>query len=134
MDLASNKRTLGIVHIVYGTFNALIFIFIGLIISSFLPFIMDAILEQEGPDAAIIVDMVANIIRVVFTFIFILSAIPSIIGGIGVLQGKSWGLTVALIAGCVSIFSFPFGTALGVYSIYVYIQNNKQKINDQNKG
>lgn len=134
MDLASNKRTLGIVHIVYGTFNALIFIFIGVIISTFLPFIMDVVVEEEGPEAAVIFEMVANIIRVVFTFIFILSALPSIIGGIGVLQGKSWGLTVALIAGCVSIFSFPFGTALGIYSIYVYIQNNKQKNDDQNKG
>lgn len=133
MDLSSNKRTLGIVHIVYGTFNALIFIFIGVIITTFLPFIMEAIIEEEGPDAAVVFEMVANIIRVVFTFIFILSAIPSIIGSIGLLQGKSWGLTVALIAGCISIFSFPFGTALGVYSLYVYIENNKQK-NDQNQG
>lgn len=134
MDLSGHKRTLGILHIVYGAFNALIFIFIGVIISAFLPFISDAIIEEEGPDAALVLDMVTNVIRIVFTFIFILSALPSIIGGIGLVQKKSWGLTVALIAGCVSLFSFPFGTALGVYSLYVFIENNKQKKNDQNQG
>ena len=131
MDLNSNKRTLGIVHIVYGALNTLIFVFIGVIVSTFLPFIMETVVEEEGPDAAMIFDMVANIVQVVFTFIFVLSALPSIIGGIGLVQRKSWGLTVALIAGCVSIFSFPFGTALGAYSIYVYVQNNKQKNDDQ---
>ncbi len=134
MDITSKKRTLGILHIVYGTFNALIFIFLGVLISTFAPFIMEIIAEEEGAEGAMVFELVANIIRVVFTFIFILSALPSIIGGIGLLQGKSWGLTVTLIAGCVSIFSFPFGTALGVYSIYVYVDNNKQKHHDEDKG
>lgn len=134
MDLKSHKKTLGIIHIVYGAFNALIFVFIGVIISTFLPFVLEAIVEEEGPEGAMIFEMVANIIRVVITFIFILSAIPSLIGGIGLVQGKSWGLIVSLIAGCVSIFSFPFGTALGVYSLYVFIEDNKQKKHDQNQG
>ena len=133
MDLSTHKRTLGILHIVYGTFNALVFIFVGVIISTFLPFIGEAIIEEEGPEAAMVVEMIANIIRIVVTFIFILSAIPSIIGGIGLIQKKGWGLTVALIAGCVSIFSIPFGTALGVYSLYVFIEDNKPKKNDQNQ-
>ncbi len=133
MDIQSHKRTLGIVHIVYGAITSLIFIFIGVIISAFLPFIMEAIIEEEGPDGAMIFEMVAGIIKTVFTFIFLLSALPSIIGGIGVIQGKDWGLTVTLIAGCISIFSFPFGTALGVYSLYVFIENNKQRKNDENK-
>lgn len=133
MDIQSHKRTLGIVHIVYGAITSLIFIFIGVIISAFLPFIMEAIIEEEGPDGAMIFEMVAGIIKTVFTFIFLLSALPSIIGGIGVIQGKDWGLTVTLIAGCISIFSFPFGTALGVYSLYVFIENNKQRRNDENK-
>ena len=131
MDLSSKKRILGILHIVYGSFNALVFLFIGVIISTFMPFISELIIEEEGPDAALVLELVGNGARILFTVIFILSAIPSIIGGIGLLQKKGWGLTVALIAGCVSIFSFPFGTALGVYSLIVFIEDNKQRKNDQ---
>ncbi|MEM6738376.1 MAG: hypothetical protein AAF620_20145, partial [Bacteroidota bacterium] len=122
MNIQSHKRILGILHIVYGSLTALLFVFIGVIISSFLPFIIEAIVEDEGPETAMIFEMVASIIRTVVTFIFILSAVPSLIGGIGLVQGKNWGLTLCFIAGCISIFSFPFGTALGVYSLYVFIE------------
>ncbi|MEM8940142.1 MAG: hypothetical protein AAGC64_12420 [Bacteroidota bacterium] len=134
MNIQSHKRILGILHIVYGSLTALLFVFIGVIISSFLPFIIEAIVEDEGPETAMIFEMVASIIRTVVTFIFILSAVPSLIGGIGLVQGKNWGLTLCFIAGCISIFSFPFGTALGVYSLYVFIEDNKQRKNDQNQG
>lgn len=133
MNIQSHKRILGILHIVYGSLTALLFVFIGVIISSFLPFIIEAIVEDEGPETAMIFEMVASVIRMVVTFIFILSAVPSLIGGIGLVQGKNWGLTLCFIAGCISIFSFPFGTALGVYSLYVFIEDNKQRKNDQNQ-
>ena len=114
MDIQSHKRTLGIIHIVYGSLIAIAFVFIG----SF--------------DADEILFMVSSLIRTIFILLLVFSALPSIIAGIGLLQKKSWGVVIALIAGCVSIFSFPFGTAVGVYSIYVFVENNKHK-NDQNK-
>lgn len=133
MDIQSHKRTLGIIHIVYGSLIAITFIFIGSLVSIFYPFISEEIAKDAGKDADEILFMVSSIIRVVFILLLIFSALPSIIGGIGLLQKKSWGVVIALIAGCVSIFSFPFGTAVGIYSIYVFIENNKQK-NDQDQG
>ncbi|WP_420575460.1 hypothetical protein [Ekhidna sp.] len=133
MDIQSHKRTLGIIHIVYGSLIAITFIFIGSLVSIFYPFISEEIAKDAGQDADEILFMVSSIIRVIFVLLLIFSALPSIIGGIGLLQKKSWGVVIALIAGCVSIFSFPFGTAVGVYSIYVFIENNKQK-NDQDQG
>lgn len=133
MDVTAHKRTLGIIHIVYGSLIGLIFLFAGVIIATFAPFITETILEEEGREGAAVFGVFANIIRLVITLAFIFSALPSIIGGIGLLKQKSWGMIVTLIAGCISIFSFPAGTALGVYTLYVFIENNKQQ-NDQDKG
>jgi len=133
MDIQSHKKTLGIIHIVYGSLIAITFIFIGSLISVIFPFISEEIAKDVGQDADEILFMVSSIARVVFMLLLIFSALPSIIGGIGLLQKKSWGVVIALIAGCVSIFSFPFGTAVGVYSIYVFVENNKRK-NDQDQG
>lgn len=133
MDIQAHKRTLGIVHIIYGSMIAVIFLFIGAIITTFAPFLAEAIMEEEGREAAVILELAAGIIKVVIILAFIFTALPSIIGGIGILQKKSWGLVIALISGCISIFSFPFGTALGVYTFYVFIENNKQR-NDENQG
>ncbi len=132
MDIQSHKRTLGIIHIVYGSLIAIAFVFIGSFVSILFPFISEEIAKDVGNDADEILFLVSSLIRTIFILLLIFSALPSIIAGIGLLQKKSWGVVIALIAGCVSIFSFPFGTAVGVYSIYVFVENNKQK-NDQNK-
>ena len=133
MDLQSHKKTLGIIHIVYGLLITVTFIFIGSLVSVLFPFISEEIVKDAGGNAEEILAMVSGIIRMIFILLLIFSALPSILGGIGLIQGKSWGVIIALVAGCVSIFSFPFGTAVGVYSIYVFIQNNKHK-NDQSQG
>lgn len=133
MDIQSHKRTLGILHIVYGSLITVAFIFIGSLISILFPFISEEVAKDMGNDADEILFMVSSIMRTIFILLLIFSALPSIIAGIGLLQKKSWGVVIALIAGCVSIFSFPFGTAVGIYSIYVFVENNKYK-NDQNQG
>jgi hypothetical protein len=41
------------------------------------------------------------------------------------LNNKSWALTLLLVLGCFKLFSFPIGTAIGIYTIYVYSESNK---------
>jgi len=127
MNLDQHKKTLGILHLVYGIFTALVFLFIGSIANILIPFIQEAIIEDEGVGAEKYVTMVTGIIRTSFMLLFIFSALPSILGGAGLLSKSSWGLIISMIAGCVSLLNFPFGTALGVYTIYVFVQNNNEK-------
>ena len=54
----------------------------------------------------------------------VLSAI-SIIGGFATLNNKSYGMVLLVIAGCISILSFPVGTAIGAYSIFVFVENQR---------
>ena len=58
-------------------------------------------------------------------FLLIL-AIPGLLAGYGVLSKKSWGLSVALVVGLLNILCFPFGTALGGYSLWVFTKTNEQ--------
>ncbi|WP_462250570.1 hypothetical protein [Ekhidna sp.] len=125
MDIQAHKKTLGVIHIVYGLLLAITFLFIGSFVTMLFPFIAEEIADEVGNDADKVLILVESIVRTVFILLLIFSALPSIIGGIGLLQQKNWGVTIALIAGCISIFSFPFGTAVGVYSIYVFVENNK---------
>ncbi len=127
MDLESHKRTLSIVHICYGALYAIIFILLGGLFFAFSPFIETAIINEEGGDAAWVVPLIGGALRAILVVLFIFAALPSIIGGIATLQHRSWGMVLLMIAGCLSIFSFPIGTAIGAYTIYVFIEDNKQK-------
>jgi len=55
-------------------------------------------------------------------------AIPGIIGGIGVLKLKLWARYLVLVLSVLALFSIPIGTAIGVYSIWVLIQDETAEL------
>ncbi len=56
-------------------------------------------------------------------FLLIFLAAPGIIGGIGLLKWRPWSRILVLILGCLNLFSIPFGTALGIYTIWVLMDD-----------
>ena len=118
-----HKRILAILYIISGSFQILAMIILSSVISILIPFIM----EEAGPEGQWIFVWLVPFIRFIAVGIIILFSIPSIIGGIGLLNHKKWALTLLLILGCFKLFSFPIGTAIGIYTIWVYSQNHQQQ-------
>jgi hypothetical protein len=58
----------------------------------------------------------------------IVAIIPQISGGVGLLKKKPWGRTLILIVSVLGLVFFPFGTALGIYSIYVLTHQETIKL------
>ena len=57
-----------------------------------------------------------------------ISAIPSIIVGMGLLLRKSWSGILTLIVGIINLTAFPLGTIAGIYAIWVYLQDETREI------
>jgi hypothetical protein len=53
--------------------------------------------------------------------VLILISLPGMLAGIGLLKMQPWARIVAIIVGAFHILSFPFGTALGVYALWVLL-------------
>jgi len=119
--MESHKRILAILFIVAGTLQMFLLIGLSLFISTIFPFIA----EEAGSEGGWIIEFIGNSIPLILWSIILVFSIPSIIGGIALLQGKSWALTLILVMGCFKLFSFPIGTALGIYAIWVYAESNK---------
>ena len=125
----SHKKVLAILYIVMGSFQVVMLLFLAFFLSSFLPWIADeAHLHQHEYT---LFKLLSTFIPIFFFALIILFAIPSIVGGVGLLHGRKWALTLLLILGCFKLLSFPIGTALGVYTIWIYAEDNKPK--DQSK-
>jgi len=129
MNIASHKRTLGIIHLVLGILSLFVFGIILIVLNTVLPIVQTEIVQEEGPEAGMIIGWISGAVVTFIMILGLLGSLPSIIGGIATLQKKKWGLVVLLIAGCLSLFSFPVGTAVGVYSIWVYVE--QQKLNKE---
>jgi hypothetical protein len=68
------------------------------------------------------------IVGTALAFFFVLTSIPAIIGGIGLLKRKSWARILLLIVSALQLLDIPLGTALGIYTIWVLIQDETRKL------
>ena len=120
--METHKRVLGILYIISGSLHILVWIFVSTLLTILFPVIFEnANILQEW-----VLVWILPFIRAIAVFAIMLFSIPSIIGGWGILSGKKWSMTLVLVLGCFKLFSFPIGTALGVYTIWVYTEDYRQ--------
>lgn len=72
----------------------------------------------DDPNANMILTIIANVLSV----IFVLVAVPGIIGGIGLIKRKNWARILVLILSVINLFNFPVGTVIGVYALWSLLQ------------
>lgn len=53
--------------------------------------------------------------------VFIASGVAGIFAGWGLLDRQPWARMLALILGCLNLIDMPFGTALGIYTLWVLL-------------
>jgi len=77
-------------------------------------------------------DMVAiPILGVIFgigSALVMLLSLPSLIGGIGLLNGRNWGRVTILIVSALELLKFPVGTAIGAYSLWVLTNKEAESL------
>lgn len=62
-----------------------------------------------------------QMVMLVAAAILVLLGVASLAAGWGLLQRCSWARVLALVVGCFSLTTFPFGTALGIYTLWVLL-------------
>jgi hypothetical protein len=113
--VVGNIKLLGVLWLVYSGLNLipgllLIAIFAGA--ASFLP-----------PDAPAFVPMLMEGIGVALCT----AAAVGLLAGWGLLTWKSWGRLLAIVLGIIHLISFPFGTGLGIYTLWVLMPAESER-------
>ncbi len=121
IKLDGHKKVLGILYIITAMFT----IFGMLMLNAILTFIFSLAFNEVDPDERKIMELVLSIVQYLPVIIITLFSLPTLIAGIGLLTGQSWATLLALIMGCVKLFSFPIGTAIGIYAIWIYSEDQK---------
>jgi hypothetical protein len=60
-------------------------------------------------------------------FLLIL-ALPGIVGGAALLAGWSWGRPVVLVLGVLDLINIPFGTVLGIYTLWALLHEPESQL------
>lgn len=113
MTPQDHNKVLGIMHLVYGGFFALMTLLM-LVITLFMWPLMNSLpQEPNAPPAGFFVAIMGFVV-----VLYGILSVPSLVAGYGMLKRRSWARIAAIVASVLSAISFPFGTALCVYSLW----------------
>lgn len=121
--LDNHKRILGILYLISGILSLLGM----LLLNAFLSVIFSFALQEVNAEERQAVEFALSVAQYVPVFVILFISVPTLIAAFGLLTRKAWATLFALIVGCLKLFSFPIGTALGVYSIWIWSEDQKLK-------
>ncbi len=121
--MASHVRILAILYIVFGSLGVLTALGVLMLFGG----IAGVVNATGEPDAATAVPILGLIGGVIFFFILVLS-IPGIVAGMGLLQYREWARILTIVLSALQLVNVPFGTALGVYGLWVLLQDETTRL------
>jgi hypothetical protein len=119
--MAGHVKTVGILWIIWGALA----LFAGLVIA-FILIGAGLIANIESGDAEPL--GILTIIAAAFAGFFLILSLPDIIVGIGIMKRKEWARILGFVLAALNLLSIPFGTALGIYTLYVLLSPETQEL------
>ena len=125
-------KILGILNIVMGRLTALAGVIVFLAMGGVASFLAMGVPDSSASDAesAKMAAPWLGLIGVLVAGFLVLVALPAIIGGWGLLKFKSWSRVLMIVVSGLSLFHIPFGTALGIYGLWVLLNEQSRQLLD----
>jgi hypothetical protein len=130
VNVEKHLKLVGILNIVYRSLvflGGLVLILIAVVFNRLMDFLIriGSIHWNEIPHEVL---SVVPIILLLVAICTMTVSIVGIVGAIGVLKRKEWGRIVMLVVSFFNLLRIPLGTILGVYTIWVLLNDEIIKI------
>ncbi|MBA2645912.1 MAG: hypothetical protein H0U81_03845 [Pyrinomonadaceae bacterium] len=110
MTTQEHNRVLGILHLIYGVVHVPLLPIVAVLILIGLGFALPEL--GTLPMLALVLGSIAVL------FFVALFTVPPFIAAYGLLKRRPWAKTASIVSAVVELLNVPFGTALGVYSLW----------------
>ncbi len=109
-------KVVGILFIALGALSALVALMLFIaVFSGLLP------TDQSAVEAT-------TIAGGVIAALLLLISCASIIGGVGLLQRRSWARPLCIFLAALNLFNFPLGSVVGIYAIWTLLKPETRAI------
>jgi len=123
--METHVKVLGILNIVSGVLGLCVALLLIVIFGG----VMGVIGAEGDPEAAIAMPIIGFTGVALVVFVAAVS-LPSIIIGYGLYQRRPWSRVAGIVISIISLISVPFGTALGIYGLWVLFSKDGQAFFD----
>jgi hypothetical protein len=117
MNMEKHVTFVAVINIAFGFLG----IFLGIILFVIL---VGAGIISKDPEALTI----TSIVGIAVGFFLILTSIPEVIGGFGLLKRRPWARVLVLIIAVLDLFMIPIGTIIGVYELWVLLNEETARL------
>lgn len=124
--MVTHLKVLGILHIVFGALGILLALGLLLLFGG-IAGVIGAAGDTAREDRAAAAGILGIIGAIVFFVVLILS-LPGLITGIGLLKFRPWARILGIVVSALDLIHVPFGTALGVYGLWVLLSNETEAL------
>ena len=121
--MANHVKLLAWLNIIYGGLIAVAGMFVFLIMGG-IAGLVGATANTDDRVAVPILGMIGGFVFIVL----LLLALPSIITGFGMLRYRPWSRIVGIILSALHLPGIPFGTALGIYGLWVLLNRETEAL------
>ena len=121
--MQTHVKVLAVLFIVVGACGVVAAFFSSLILTA-----LAAWLGQSGEEGALIGSTFLGFTGVILAVVLLLTAVPSIICGWGLLKFRPWARILGIILSAISLIKFPFFTLLGIYGLWVLFKKDTEAL------
>jgi hypothetical protein len=121
-------KLLGILNIVWSSISIVIALIVLLVFGG-LAGVLGIVGAGSGDNSSsglLVAPFLALIGFFVVALLCIIS-LPALIGGIGLVKFRPWSRVFMIVISVLHLISFPFGTALGVYGLWVLLHEDARR-------
>jgi hypothetical protein len=120
----THVKILGILHIVFGALGLLAGLFVMALFGG-IAGLVGAF--GHGGESLIAVPILGGLGALVLVLCLVLS-LPGLVAGIGLMKYRPWARVLTIILSVLNLINFPFGTAIGVYGLWVLLSADGQRL------
>ena len=82
----------------------------------------------SGDGEAALAAPIIGIMGTVLTAFLVIISLPGLVAGWGLLSYKNWARIVAIVLCVLHLINFPFGTAMGIYGLWVLLNKETERL------
>jgi hypothetical protein len=121
--METHVKVLGALQIAFGAIGVLAAVMIVFVFGG-----AAGIVGASGdPDASIAIPIIGLTGMALVVFL-LLTSLPSVIIGIGLLRHSPWARIGGIVLSIVSLIMIPFGTIVGVYGLWVLFSKDTERL------
>ncbi len=123
----THVKVLGVLNIVWGGMGL-----IGaLIVFTVLGGTAGLVAATEQSEDALLAVSILSLLAIFVSILILVLSAPSVIIGVGLLKFSAWARVLGIVLSILHLISFPIGTALGAYGLWVLLNEGSARLFDR---